>query len=437
MKNNISKIDYSIFFIIVICILASFYINYISLIGLFIAIIYILKNSFLKGFYILFFLLPFAQVFKLSSSSTSLFTLLEWTLIVKQIGVKRKLNKNYIWYVGGFTTYVLVSSFISGNINILQTLKVFMNLSLLYFFIDEYKTSSVSTIITILSTGMIISSILGLFKTSIPGLANMYHDFNTQYIYGARVTRFSGTFSDPNYYSIAVIVTLGIIICYSLSYGLKIKYLLFSIILVIFGFFTYSKSYILSLAILAFIIVVILLINKKIGMTFAVTIIACIIVLTGTLNNISILQSTLSRFSDVSDINSLTTGRADIWEIYIEYINANLRVFFIGDGIGAPYLYGATHNLYLEIWYYVGIIGIILYIYTLRGILNHRILNKSKIINYYLLIIVLIMYIFLAGFTAFEFPFYMMICWMALNTKLNKKNNNNNNSIIVEKKIEI
>ena len=422
MRNKIkAKNEYLIFSSIVMCIIGSFYIKYIAFIGMAIALIYIIKNDNFKCFNLLFFLLPLASVFKLSINQTSLFTILEFVFILKYFITNKKVKKKYFYYILFFLAYIFLSSVIAKNIDYLKTIKIFINLYLLVIFIDNYKKDHLCSITKVTSLGMIISSIIGLFKESIPGLTIMFSDMNTQYINGARVVRFSGTFPDPNYYSIAIIVTLGLILSYSISEKVKLEYIIFGIVLAIFGFFTYSKSFIIMILALCLIIIILLILNKKIGM-FSVVIATIIFLLsTGIINNLPVVQSILSRFES-NDANSLTTGRIDIWSNYIKYINSSLRVFFIGDGIGAPYIEGATHNMYIETWYYVGIIGIILYTIVIRAIFAYRVIYKGKIINYFLLIMVLIMYIFLAGFTAYEFPFYMMACWVVLNTKLNSNN---------------
>ena len=137
------------------------------------------------------------------------------------------------------------------------------------------------------------------------------------------------------------------------------------------------------------------------------------------LSRIEVVQALISRFSTITNVNDLTTGRNEIWSMYLDYILSNPRVICIGDGIGAAYIQKAMHNIYIEIWYYVGILGGLLYIITLGGILHHRtIVFRKNSVNYFLIVVVAFMYSFLCGFTAFEFSFYMMICWIVINTEL-------------------
>ena len=411
------KIDYIIFYTIIIFLVISFFKPIFALMGMLIALLYMIRNDELKGYCLLFFLLPFAQVFKISPKSTSLFTVLELCMIIKHFYIKPKITKKFTIYIG----YVSLVSLLSRNFNFLIVLKMFLNLSLLFIFIDIYTNEKLQSITIAFSMGMIISSIIGIFKEKIPGLMAMYDDLDYVYMNGKRYSRYSGIFTDPNYYSIALIVNLGLIICYSINNKINLKNIFIGICLLIFGLFSYSKSYYLMLIGLILVIMSVLLLNKKIGISMFSIIVVVAIILSGSLNRFSGIQIISSRFSNSKNLNSLTTGRINIWKNYINYINSNNKVFFIGNGIGAPYYKNmATHNMYIETWYYIGVLGIVFYFVTLMKIFSHRIIYKGKIINYYLLFMVLIMYIFLAGFTAFEFPFYMMICWIVINTKLAK-----------------
>ena len=421
-----SHADYWIYLLALACIFGSFYFRPISLIGLLIGTVYIAKHDTMSSMCLLFFLLPFAQVFKISPSSTSLFTILELTLVMKTLINNYVVSKKYFVLTFGYTGYVLIGSIISGNIDILGIVKLLMNLSLLYMFIDQYTPSCLDSIVSSFSIGLLASSVVGFFKTAIPGLLVLFKDLNSQYINGMRVTRFSATFSDPNYYSIAVIVALGLLICATANSGFKVKYVVFSILIGSVGFFTYSKSYLLMLVLLIFVAFLLLIGNKKIGLTTVAIIGVAVILASGVLSRIQVIQSLLSRFSSASTVNSLTTGRSDIWASYMMYINSNNRVFLFGDGLGAPYIIGAAHNMYVETWYHVGIVGLILYLLVLFGILNHRqIITRKRFINYYLLVAVFTMYAFLNGLTAFEFAFYMMSCWIVNNSVLvgDKKHN--------------
>lgn len=420
--KNYSKLrisEYMIPIIIILIIIASFYFQPLAILGLVVGTIYVLKKNTTCEYGLLLCLLPFAQVFKYSASSTSLFTVLEIVIIVKHFLITSKVSKRYFILVFGYPLLIFMTSMISGNIDLLKIIKMFVSLSLLYFFIDGYQKEDIQIYSTLYSVGLICASVVGLFKKSIPGLAAMYTDANTQYINGATVTRFSATFTDPNYYSLAVIVALGFLICV-ICCGINMKSnLFFCVVLTLFGLRTYSKSFILMLIILLIISLILLIVNGKVGWTTVLLIVGIFILSSGVLSRIEVVQALISRFSTITNVNDLTTGRNEIWSMYLDYILSNPRVICIGDGIGAAYIQKAMHNIYIEIWYYVGILGGLLYIITLGGILHHRtIVFRKNSVNYFLIVVVAFMYSFLCGFTAFEFSFYMMICWIVINTEL-------------------
>ncbi len=421
MENRKNKKRYIAELSVFICILASFYYRPIALIGLFIGCVYIVGTNTTNSLCILFFVLPFAQVFKLSISSTSLFTLLEFIFVGKYLINNRNLKTTYILYVVGFTFFVFWDSVLGDNIDILKTLKMFMSLSLLSFFINEYRENDLKYYTESYCQGLIISSFLGLFKKNIPGMAVLYTDFNTQFIAGERIVRFSATFRDPNYYAIAVIVALGTTICLFAREGINFKRCLYIIMLSIFGFTTYSKSYILMFVLIVLIFFIVIAKNKKYSIIIFSATVLVWLVLSGVLKNNRVINTILTRFDSSNNIDSVTSGRTSIWISYMTYIKSNMRVYLFGDGIGAPYLGGAAHNMYVETWYYVGIVGMLLFFATLIGIFSQRkLVKKRTVINWYLIIIVFSMYAFLCGFTGFEFPFYMMFCWVVFNSQLSK-----------------
>lgn len=428
---NKSKKDsymYSIF--VILCIFCGFFYSYIMLLGFVVGIVYIISHREYSDVLCLMLLLfPFAEVFKIPIVATSLFTIFEIILVALWIFYEKKIRVRSFTCIFLFLVYCTCVSAFSGNIDIVDLIKLFMNMMLIYIFIESYKPEYFHRYVMHYEFGLTIASIIGLFKTSISGFEAMYSDLNYQWINGSRVLRFSATFSDPNYYTIAIIVALGLVIVYNESSEKRSKCItVFGIALFIFGCMTYSKSYYLMLGALAIIFLFILLRQGKIGRIMFVTLAVAILISTGVLSNNEVIQTALSRFDGVSmsDSSSLTTGRSDIWSGYMSYILSNLRITLLGNGIGAPYyLGGATHNMYIEIWYYVGIIGLIGYLVVISFLLSERrLLFRRSIFNYFLIVIVAALYFFLAGFIAYAFPFYMMMCWMVLNTDFSKNNKN-------------
>ena len=114
---------------------------------------------------------------------------------------------------------------------------------ILWDFIDIYEAKDFRDYVFCYSFGLSIASIIGMSKSYIPGFAVLYNDMNSQWIDGVQINRYSATFSDPNYYSIAVIVGIGMIITLIANEGIRIWSVIFCVLLIIFGCLTYSKSF--------------------------------------------------------------------------------------------------------------------------------------------------------------------------------------------------
>ena len=90
---------------------------------------------------------------------------------------------------------------------------------------------------------------VGIFKERIPQLLSYYDDLNYEYIEGEKTLRFSGLFDDPNYFAIALITAMIVMIFLKKYRGYSAtKFYVFVAGLAALGFFTYSKSFILMFA---------------------------------------------------------------------------------------------------------------------------------------------------------------------------------------------
>lgn len=425
MKTKVDRDEFLVLLAIVGCIVGSFYFTALAYVGLALAMICVVSFEVTNIFFLCFFLMPFAQIFKTAPNSTSFFTMVEFAFLAKIMVVKEDYDAQYVTNVGGFVFYIMFLGIALKQIDILLILKMLSNLSLLYFFIDQYQECDCQRYIFFYSSGLVLSSLVGLFKDTIPKMSQMFvRGIATQYVNGAQVTRFSGTFADPNYYSIAIIVCVGLIIAFSFCYGIKAQNVIWGVTLAVFGLMTYSKSYLLMLVMLSFFALWIMLKKGLIGQTLFLIYNVPLLLTMGVLQNNRFISGILFRLTNTSEkrsgMNAITTGRWGIWEKYFAHFLSKKRILLFGEGLGAPYLGGiAMHNIFVEMIYYVGVVGSFLFLCSLVNILQHRSLNNQKtILNQYLYICIWIMYIFLAGFTSFELPFYFMLGWVVYNTRL-------------------
>lgn len=116
----------------------------------------------------------------------------------------------------------------------------------------------------------------------------------------------------------------------------------------------------------------------------------------------------------------LTTGRSILLEMYGREIISSPDILLFGNGMSAQLLKKGTHNLFLEIQYYVGLIGLILYLLYF-GILTAQVQKKyaagnaaARLFSYAPLIV------FIAAFCSLQgcFLYPCILCCISLSFPL-------------------
>lgn len=403
--------------------------SFLSIISFFILCCTFLLQDNKKNILDLMFLMPFATIFKISPGSTSLFTILEFfCCFVFFTRSDFKLDKKFLFLFLLLFTYIISVDLIYLSYSIANYLRIFVGFILLYYFSKEYrecnnKIDFSKNIIVYFSLGTIFSSIIALFSKFIPSFSLFIRTVG----YNAVITnRFSGLNGDPNYYTINLILALlGLFYLYSTKKINLIFWALFAI-LAYFGLQTYSKSFLLTFCLISFGLFFLLLKNRnKKGL--CLYIIAFSICLSYVLNGkVSNLKFIIERFGKNADINSMTTGRFEIWNSYLNYIASNIKVLLFGSGIGADY-HGTTgvHNWYIEMIYYFGIVGTFLYLSCYFYIFKKSMCKQKKhnIIDYLAIVILLFLYFFLQMIFSNEILFHIFIVIIYFNYFNNLKSN--------------
>lgn len=191
--------------------------------------------------------------------------------------------------------------------------------------------------------------------------------------YGSSLTRFKGLFRDPNYYMSLVIMAIVLLtLLYIKKYTSRRAFLLSIACMLLFGALTYSKTFIFLLGIYWLLCLFYLIRGKRYLLAFiyifATAFLA--VILSDTL-----FATTLYRLTSASSVRELTTGRSILLEIYGREIISSPDILLFGKGMSAQLLKKGTHNLFLEIQYYVGLTGLILYLLYF-GILTAQVQKK-------------------------------------------------------------
>lgn len=396
--------------ILIITLLMCTFSSYFAILALIISIYYMLTSNVNKIYLLLFTVLPFANIFKFESYSISFFTLLS-LLSTPIIIIKiKKINVELFLIYLIFLLYVLIRPIYSFQ----HAIKISSFIAILFSFIlikNLIKTNDILSYYRKFVLGTILSSFIALFKTKIKQYNNVFN-IETDYFQfnGVYYERFSGLFTDANYYALLTIMLL--IIGYMLLKTQKINntyYWIIASILSVFGFLTLSKSFFILYITLVFYIIFDNI--KKISKSNIILIcsIVVIIIFFIIIPNVEFITIILNRFRISNNLNSLTTGRVSIWLLYIKQIIKKPSSFFLGYGIYAPRLENkVVHNLYLEIMYELGLIGLIIIFYiVIKAIKKHN--NWISIP----LIFLFVALFFLNGLYAFEFPFYIILSIMS------------------------
>lgn len=192
--------------------------------------------------------------------------------------------------------------------------------------------------------------------------------------YGSSLTRFQGLFRDPNYYMSLVIMAIVLLtLLYFKKYISKALFSAGIVCMFFFGALTYSKTFLFLICLYWGLCFFYLLRARRyiFAAAFSVGTVVLAIILSNTL-----FATTLYRITSASSVSELTTGRTDMFEEYWREIIASPGTMLFGKGLSAQLLKKGTHNLFLEIQYYVGAIGLTLYLFYF-GALVVRMQKKS------------------------------------------------------------
>lgn len=378
----------------------------------------------LEMFWQMLFLLPFTVIYKYSPASTSLFTYLSLFFVCKLLIKTVSFSRKFIVLLIVFAVTVL-----SGVGSALMSfVKILSNIFLLAYFVKVVDRKAFPSMILSVSLGEVIASFIGLRKTTWSALAVYFQSLKQEHIDGELVARFTGLYSDPNYYSIIVIICLYSLLLY--MYKKEIDYKIgvpLFVALIAFGCMTYSRVFYIALAGVLAAILVLRFKNKSIVSTLILAALFGVVFVyyaekSGIINNI------IYRFQ-ADDISS---GRFYLWSLYLTEIFGNMKILFFGAGLNAGLLENTgVHNFYIETVYHIGLIGALSYYGLIFYILKVRALPvfKRSIVNWGLTVVVMFMFGTLGMLFQFDFVYILMLNWIVLNTDMKKAENVKNDTL--------
>ena len=391
-----------------VAVLLGTYVNVFSYAAFVLAAIAIFILSEEDSLCLLIFIMPFANIFKSSVEAQSFFTHL--MIFYAFCGIFRKREMERSFAVSFFFLVLFFVFQMFDNIDILRTIKLLVHVLLIYIATgiktnDDHKKVFLSYVL-----GVIISSLLAALEI-IPNLENYVHMKELGNAYGGE-SRFAGLYPDPNYYTVNVIISLCLVIVLNHKKQIgSIALWALVIPLVVFAIMTYSKSALFML-LLPLVMLLYSKIKRKNLLVFLILAIAASILFVGVFEGkIEAFDIVLQRLGSGEDIDELTTGRASIWDTYIKHLSKIDIHTFMGAGLGAELINGhGAHNTYIDLLYYLGIVGTTIVLITLFRASKQKITPKRKtVFNYSGWLCVIPLYFFLSELFYFDWSFHILM----------------------------
>lgn len=421
-QKDVFKLNkWTVAIILMVLIVAGTFINLLSYIALLVGIVVILFFSERDSLCVLIFIMPFAMIFKSLPNASSFFTYLLLFFVLVQFSKDKTLNARLLSILL-FTVVLFVVQIANQALNITRSIKFIANFLFLFYALKSSTIENYKEIFKAYIYGVIASSLVALLNIS-PNI-NLYIR-DTEYIDNAiDVVRFKGLYSDPNYYSINVIISFCLIFCLYQNKEINgIFATVLSCVLFIFVVLTYSKSAFLMLSLPIMLLLYSQIKQRKYISLLVVTSIIVVLMALIFLGRIELFNVVLSRFNTSDGMDSLTTGRTAIWRNYFLYFKDNIFDFIFGSGIDAELVNGkGSHNAYIDVLYYLGVFGGVILCYILRFLFKDtKKTIERNFFNYSVLLCILVMYCFLSMLFYYDFVFHVLLAFIAFNVPIETK----------------
>lgn len=275
-----------------------------------------------------------------------------------------------IWYLvrGGLKangTTVLLFALLNYlllrmQMNINDMVLMFGQMLAIYVLVPRQDLRSSRRAVQAFCTSLILTSVYAYILRNTSALADLT-GMSDAPMWGTGLKRFSGLVTDPNYYMSLLVVGIALLMkLKDCGYVSTLWFWVQVVILTVFGVMTYSKTFFLMLILLLGIYVLWQYWNKRVmkGIFFtAAAVIALMLVFTMEDSPFAVV---LNRLTSAQNFNELTTSRMNVFRLYWQAFTADLPTILFGKGLAAEALYRDPHNIYLEMGYYIGVVGFLL-----------------------------------------------------------------------------
>ena len=362
--------------------------------------------------------------------SCYLVTIIGYTiiLIVKYwLGVKNGTYTYHKKIVNLIICFYTISTALSLFQNIYRgSWMYYVYLPIIFLLVAMRKDLNIFQGMNYMFGGLAVSCALAMFSLILPGF---------QYVVFLN-KRFSGFINNPNYLYMRAIFVLAYYMFRYLSKNLSLlKFCAIYSICAGITLATLSKAGIGVLALFTILFVILFLkddFKQRIKIVGIFVLVGLVIALLGYKLIIELFERFATDFKAGNFLNSLLTGRDDIWNAYYNAITASPFKFLFGHGLLAQEVYipaqletRASHNFYLFLLYRFGMVGTIMLGYIIYQIIKLALNDKPRFIAYLPLIFIAVESLFDNTFKPYNityFAFAIMILIMSVSQNKTEEN---------------
>lgn len=392
----------------IVLIVLSLYSSMFALAALILNIYAIISLPSEKSIVLLASLMPWAYVYKYSGIPTSLFSIIVFIAVIKYLFDIRRIDARFIVVLLLFIINVLFHFKLNDRTMQLMFVKLIFNLLLLYEMCVIHKSENFSAILVFFIFSVIFSSIIAI---TIPNRALLANRIRQEGLYVEfQYERFKGLQNDPNYYNSSLIICL-LFLCYLfIQKKANSSFFILSLACIYFGVLTYSKSFFVMLLLWIGVVICYAFTNKRYLLSFflaGIGVLSVLLLFSGRIQAVNVL---LNRFTDSSGV---TSGRVEIWGLFLQHFRESPLALLFGNGFESLiYQTHASHNTYIDMIYYFGVVGALLFSYLIRICIKQRETKRKHSYAIVFLVFVFGAYFFLSGITMCELPFLLFFVFM-------------------------
>lgn len=363
---------------------------------------------------VLFFCMSFAFVFKGAGGGTSFFTMLTLLYVLWNM-VRRRIFCSALGDIILLVEYVAVVHLGNKMMQLTQLLKFVTNFLFLYVAVQNVDLNH--------PRELFLTYVFGVLFSSCLKLSGAFPNIPLYTVEPVEFGRFTGMQQDPNYYGVNLIISLCLVV---ILYHRKELPSWFALVLVgtlvWFCSQTASKMVFLMLIFPTVFFMYSNFQNRRFWLQLVFVGLVAAVVIAVLQGKIEAFNAVLRRFEMADDAGSLTTGRSNKWQEYLDYIFGNFRVALFGEGLNAPYSLASDavpHNTYIDFLYHLGVIGTLALVGVLKQIFGMMLKPvKRNLLNGSVAGCMLIMWLGLSELTYFDFPFHLILAGIAWNVSM-------------------